>query len=39
MTRSKKQKTIINFNDHKEKELGDIGIFKDEKEFNDYKKF
>ena len=27
----------IDFDDYKEKELGDIGIFKDEAEFNDYK--
>jgi len=29
----------IDFDDYKEKELGDIEIFKDEAEFNDYKEF
>ena len=36
---NKNRKLDIDFDDYKEKELGDIGIFKDEVEFNDYKEF
>jgi hypothetical protein len=35
----RRQKLDIDFDDYKEKELGDMGIFKDEAEFNDYKEF
>ena len=37
--KARKQTVSIDFNDYKEKELGDMRLFKDKAEFDDYKEF